>query len=418
MWTEIRRDSAESWPGRRYGHSAVLHGRTLVVFGGKDPEDKVLYNDVWAFDLDRRVWTLLASRSKIQPLPRYGASAALSGDERLLIFGGSTSQGRTNDLWEFDFQTQRWAQLGQSTSSAAFPGPRSDAGAVFVSGPESAQNGSARILTKSEYLVIFGGNDGRQALSDIWLIDVGSVLAQQMGALPRPLHSPAVGVYREGPFELGELDCVSTVFNRDVNVRQYAYSGRVISLCLAGGHQGQSGPTAVVQPVNIFVLERGALTVRSSASGENVPFARPSPEAAEAPRTLRTTKRDAELADRVSELEKQLVVQQFVIKQQQKTIQDLDKALNQFVECAGLNELKFQLEQLREENRELRQRVSMQEAGQIKADQRLERLEAFVHDPVEQDFAQSAVEVEPVVSQAELLDENGNIDINKLEKAL
>ena len=80
--------------------------------------------------------------------------------------------------------------------------------------------------------------------------------------------------------------------------------------------------------------------------------------------------------------------------------------------------MKFQLEQLREENRELRQRMAMQEAAQIKADQRLERVEAFAHEPVEQEFAQSAVEVEPVVSQAELLDENGNIDINKLEQAL
>ena len=137
-----------------------------------------------------------------------------------------------------------------------------------------------------------------------------------MGALARPLHSPAVGVYREAQFELGELDCVSTVFNRDVNTRQYSYSGQVISLCLAGGHQGQAGPTAVVQPVNVFVLERGALAARFSASVENAVFAHPSPEAAEAPRTLRTTKRDTELADRMAELEKQLVVQQFVIKQQ------------------------------------------------------------------------------------------------------
>ena len=82
----------------------MLQGRTLVVFGGKDPEDKVLYNDVWAFDLDRRVWASLASRSKVQPLPRYGASAALTSVGKLLIFGGSTSQGRTNDLWEFDLQ--------------------------------------------------------------------------------------------------------------------------------------------------------------------------------------------------------------------------------------------------------------------------------------------------------------------------
>lgn len=154
----------------------MLQGRTLVVFGGKDPEDKVLYNEVWAFDLDRRVWTPLASRSKVQPLPRYGASAALTSAGKLLIFGGSTSQGRTNDLWEFDLQNQRWAQLGQSTSSAAFPGPRSDAAAVLVSGPP--QVGGARVLARPEYLVVFGGNDGRQVLSDIWLIDVGSVLAQ------------------------------------------------------------------------------------------------------------------------------------------------------------------------------------------------------------------------------------------------
>lgn len=141
-----------------------------------------------------------------------------------------------------------------------------------------------------------------------------------MGVLPRPLHSPAIGVYKEAPFDLGELDCVSTVFNRDVNVRQYSYSGKIISLVLAGGHQGSAGPTAIVQPVNIFVLERGALAVRSVASPENVALAHPSPEAVEAPRALRGTKRDTELADRVTELEKQLVVQQFVIKQQQKTI--------------------------------------------------------------------------------------------------
>ena len=69
----------------------MLSGRSLVIFGGKDPEDKVLYNDVWAFDLDRKVWAQLGSRSKVQPLPRYGASAALAGDGKLLIFGGSTS---------------------------------------------------------------------------------------------------------------------------------------------------------------------------------------------------------------------------------------------------------------------------------------------------------------------------------------
>ena len=50
-------------------------------------------------------------------------------------------------------------------------------------------------------------------------------------------------------------------------------------------------------------------------------------------------------------------------------------------------------------------------------DQRLQRTEVLLQKPTEEP-AQSFVEIEPVVSRSQLLDEDGNIDINKLESAL
>jgi len=81
----------------------------LIVMGqGAD-----FFNDVWAFDLDLETWTELKAndRSAAAPRPRYGQSAALDTQGRVLISHGFSDQGRFDDTWAFDLAAARWVNL-------------------------------------------------------------------------------------------------------------------------------------------------------------------------------------------------------------------------------------------------------------------------------------------------------------------
>jgi hypothetical protein len=47
-WENLRCSGPEPKP--RTGHSAVVHGDTMIIFGGKD-DDNTKLNDVWLLDI-------------------------------------------------------------------------------------------------------------------------------------------------------------------------------------------------------------------------------------------------------------------------------------------------------------------------------------------------------------------------------
>jgi hypothetical protein len=108
MWHAV--DSAG--PAPRFGHGAVydaVHRRMLIVMGqGAD-----FFNDVWAFDLEQQTWTELKAndRSGAAPRPRYGQSALLDAQGRVLISHGFSDQGRFDDTWAFEVAAARWVDL-------------------------------------------------------------------------------------------------------------------------------------------------------------------------------------------------------------------------------------------------------------------------------------------------------------------
>jgi hypothetical protein len=58
------------------------------------------------------------------PGPRSGPSLAVSGDgQRLVLYGGSTPTGATNDLWSYDFQARSWRRLAPACSKGQCPAP-------------------------------------------------------------------------------------------------------------------------------------------------------------------------------------------------------------------------------------------------------------------------------------------------------
>lgn len=69
QWQRIRARKGDACPAfSREGHTAVLHGHTMVVYGGRAlasiarAADEL--GDVWGFDLLKERWSLLAPEPK------------------------------------------------------------------------------------------------------------------------------------------------------------------------------------------------------------------------------------------------------------------------------------------------------------------------------------------------------------------
>lgn len=70
-------DSANgSTPSARMYHSAVMFGKRMVVFGGRAGPTRPL-NDLYAFDMESKIWEQLQVDGDVSPSPRWKHSACL-----------------------------------------------------------------------------------------------------------------------------------------------------------------------------------------------------------------------------------------------------------------------------------------------------------------------------------------------------
>ena len=105
-------------PVTRAGHSAVIHGDTMVVFGGRDSESNKL-NDLWVFNLASYVWEKQECPEWELPMGRSGHSACLYKD-MMLVFGGIYEVTKElNDLYIYDFRNKRWITFFEEACSPA-----------------------------------------------------------------------------------------------------------------------------------------------------------------------------------------------------------------------------------------------------------------------------------------------------------
>ena len=100
-------------PSPRAGHAAVVHEGNLYVFGGKDDANQKL-NDLWRFNLAERVWTELTvpqDQAHSIPMARSGHTATLY-QGYICIFGGLFEVTKElNDLHLYDIANNRWICL-------------------------------------------------------------------------------------------------------------------------------------------------------------------------------------------------------------------------------------------------------------------------------------------------------------------
>uniref|UniRef100_A0A1A8BYM2 F-box protein 42 n=1 Tax=Nothobranchius kadleci TaxID=1051664 RepID=A0A1A8BYM2_NOTKA len=131
-WTQLS-CTGEAAPEELEQHSMVAHKGFLYVFGGLlDSASTMSRCAFWVFDVVKQEWVQFQEKANPlqsqMPSNRKGHSAVVIGSA-MLIYGGLVDiKGSSEEFWSLDFGTTNWSQLGPSGSSG--PGPRQSHSAV------------------------------------------------------------------------------------------------------------------------------------------------------------------------------------------------------------------------------------------------------------------------------------------------
>ena len=88
-------------PSPRGGHSLDIVGEYLIIFGGCNL-DILCYNDLYYFNTRSKEWFKPKTFGD-PPSPRNGHTSVLHGSF-LYIFGGASMKGLLNDLYKYDLE--------------------------------------------------------------------------------------------------------------------------------------------------------------------------------------------------------------------------------------------------------------------------------------------------------------------------
>ena len=150
-WTQLSPSGTP--PSARYAHAAIFDPvrDRMVVFGGFDGANPL--NDVWTLSLSGSpIWNPITP-SGTPPSARYRMSSIYdSVNDRMLIFGGSTSTTLMNDVWALSLAgTPAWTKLTPTGT------------------PPSARVSHTAILDPlRSRMLIFGGSDAAGYRNDVW----------------------------------------------------------------------------------------------------------------------------------------------------------------------------------------------------------------------------------------------------------
>lgn len=154
------------------GHSAVVLGNEMFVFGGRSSNTQY-YDELMALTFDKDgepvSWrqVKLASGSK-RPSNRNHHVAAALDDTRMLVYGGRSGHDPSfpllTDTWIFDKATTEWKEI-KPTPDARFP--------TFLGYPKPRIESANAAITSKNIVRIAGGRDSQgHVLNDAWSIEV------------------------------------------------------------------------------------------------------------------------------------------------------------------------------------------------------------------------------------------------------
>ena len=150
-------------PPPRYGHSAVLAGARIIIFGGKG--SKTVFRDLHALDPLTMTW-FQGPEGGGAPAARFDHSANLVNGTKMVVFGGWNGQDFFNDVYVLDLQMMAWSK--PNTSGPA-PSPRKGHCAILIGSNLVIHGG---FYFNEEHMKRAGGGKQGTALQECYLNDI------------------------------------------------------------------------------------------------------------------------------------------------------------------------------------------------------------------------------------------------------
>lgn len=166
-----RPPAAEGAPSPRGGHSSVLIGRLVYVFGGYGGSgyQRRDFDDLYTLNVDTFVWERLDRAVGTLPERRSGHSAHAVRDA-MLVYGGWNATQQFNDLCVLSTRDLVWSKVEQGT----FGDPRWNHAAVSIEAVPNWQ------------VFVFGGSGGNpedtKHTSGVFMNDVAVLDTADLGA--------------------------------------------------------------------------------------------------------------------------------------------------------------------------------------------------------------------------------------------
>lgn len=149
-------------PGNRKGHSAVILGSSMYIYGGYI-DIKGSTKEFWKFDFESRVWSLRSS-AQVGPGPRHSHSAVTHG-EWMYLYGGLQGLREQKDLWSWSSASQTWSCI------------------KFHSGP-SRLVGHSAVPFKDSILIFGGGETQSSPQNSLWKFNLETQTWKKLPLLP------------------------------------------------------------------------------------------------------------------------------------------------------------------------------------------------------------------------------------------
>lgn len=158
-----------SAPAARIDPAAIFNAakNEMLIFGGRDDYYNY-FNDLWSLSLTpgSEAWTQL-NPSGTLPSPRLGAKAVVdSVNNRMIMFGGTTSSSGFDETWALDLNTYTWSLLDPAGTK-----------------PPARQAHCAIYDPSGHRMIIYAGSNwGAPVMNDVWSLDLtyGSETWQQL----------------------------------------------------------------------------------------------------------------------------------------------------------------------------------------------------------------------------------------------
>jgi hypothetical protein len=156
-WTKLM--PAGQSPPAREAHAMAYDPsiQKVVLFGGRNYDADVDYNDTWAFDPSSDSWMELKPSSALPPERCSFSMTYDPSSDRLVLFGGlhrAAASQHLSDIWGYDAVANTWTELPTK-------GP----------GPAAREYPALVYCPSIDRVVMFGGASPRASLNDTWILE-------------------------------------------------------------------------------------------------------------------------------------------------------------------------------------------------------------------------------------------------------